>query len=290
MDIHNFVLSYYQNSADGLHIQRIHTSTDASKPHTHDYFQIYYIARGRLTHYVENASSVLSRGDMFIIPPGSLHYIAPGPDADFYTFSFQPDIFGETNHCNRLVNHFLSTLTANREIQPKITLPSEELLPTEGIMEQMLKNFTAKPLGYGEALRAYGVLLLTQFARLYYESMPLTLSPGPENNRQAILHCVQYIKDNFAENITLSDITRMCSMSKSCFCDLFRQVTGTSFRKYLSQCRIEKAIHYIRQGYKITAIYGLCGYNDFSTFYRNFKEVTGLSPESYRRINCRNAD
>lgn len=90
------------------------------------------IAKESLTHYTEDANSVLSRGDMFIIPPESLHYITPGPDADFFTFSFQPDIFGETNHCNRLANHFLSNLTINKEIYPKITLPSDELLHTEG--------------------------------------------------------------------------------------------------------------------------------------------------------------
>ena len=40
---------------------------------------------------------------------------------------------------------------------------------------------------------------------------------------------------------------------------------------------------YIEDGYKITAIYGLCGYNDFTTFYRNFKKIMGCSAEEYRQ-------
>ena len=39
----------------------------------------------------------------------------------------------------------------------------------------------------------------------------------------------------------------------------------------------------IKKGYKITAIYGLCGYNDFSTFYRNFKKIMGVSPDIYKK-------
>ena len=284
MNIHNFVLSYYKNSLDGIHIQKISDSFAASQPHTHEYFQIYYLTKGSLVHYINQSSSILNKGDMFIVPPGIPHFIKATPDSLFYTISFISDIFGESNDCNRIVIQLLNTLISesNQEIYPKITLPSEELLHTEQIMEQLLQCFMKKPLGYGEIIRAYAVILLSKFARIYFESMPYKLTAVPEDSKQAILRCIQYIDQNYTDNICATDIARMCSMSKSSFYHLFHQITGTSFQKYVNKCRIEQAIRYILKGYKITSIYGLCGYNDFSTFYRNFKEVTGVSPQEYR--------
>jgi AraC-like DNA-binding protein len=39
----------------------------------------------------------------------------------------------------------------------------------------------------------------------------------------------------------------------------------------------------IRSGEKITTASTLCGYEYFSTFYRNFKEIMGIPPSEYQR-------
>lgn len=57
------------------------------------------------------------------------------------------------------------------------------------------------------------------------------------------------------------------------------------FNNYLNICRVKKATEYIKDGYKITAIYGLCGYTDFSTFYRNFKKIMGVTPMEFKKNN-----
>ena len=68
MNIKNFVLSYYKNSIENFHIQKLDKVTEEQKPHTHEYFQIYFIAKGSLEHYVENESAHLNQGDMFYNP------------------------------------------------------------------------------------------------------------------------------------------------------------------------------------------------------------------------------
>ena len=54
-----------------------------------------------------------------------------------------------------------------------------------------------------------------------------------------------------------------------------KRQTGTSYE-------IKAEEYLIKKGYKITAIYGLCGYDDFTTFYRNFKKIIGVSPKEYK--------
>lgn len=285
MDIKNFVLTYYKNAAEGMHIHRVEDPTEASKPHMHIYCQIYYIKKGSLTHYVGNSSSHLSRGDMFIVPPGTMHYISCDPKTVFYSFSFMTDIFGLPNEGNRLALHFLRNLETqdSETVRPRITVPSEEIFYVETLMERLLKEFSQKPVGYGEVMRSIAILLITFFARTYLQKHPHA-TPDFEDNRQSILHCIQYIDNNFSDDISLDEIARISAMSKSCFCKLFTEITGQSFHHYVNSRRIRQATEYIRKGYKITAIYGLCGYNDFSTFYRNFKKIMGISPKEYSSL------
>lgn len=284
MDIKNFVLSYYKNSADDFHIQKVEKAVEAQKPHTHAYFQIYYIAKGSLMHFVENESSLLSHGDMFIVPPETVHFIKPDKDTIFYSLSFMPEFLGESSMSNRLVINFLRSFKNDKYtgIRPKISVGSKDIFYIETIMEHILNEFNEKPIGFDETIRAYAVVLITVLARGYFEESNASLPTYFENNRLFVLHCVEYIENNFTDNITLEEMSKRSAMSKANFCSLFYELTGYSFNRYLNLCRIKKATEYINQGYKITAVYGLCGYNDFSTFYRNFKKIMGISPNEYK--------
>ncbi len=280
MDIKNFVLSYYNNAAENFHIQKVENAYEAKKPHTHEYFQVYYIAKGSIMHFIGNNSSKLRQSDMFIIPPGVVHYIVPEPNAVFYSFSFMPGFLGEVNPNNKLVSLFLRNLLTDKDILPKVSIDSKDMFYIESIMERMLNEFNLKAFGFGEIIHSYAVLLVSVLARNYFEKN--TLPEYFENSKQFVMHCIEYIENNFTERITLDEICKRSAMSKNNFCALFYKLTGHSFNSYLNICRIKKATEYIKDGYKITAIYGLCGYNDFSTFYRNFKKIMGVSPKEFK--------
>ncbi len=283
MDIKNFVLSYYNNSVENFHIQKVEKAYEASKPHTHEYFQIYYIAKGSLMHFIGHNSSKLYQSDMFIIPPGVVHYISPEPDTVFYSFSFMPDFLVETNQSSKLVSLFLRNLLTEKNILPKVSIDSKDIFYIESVMERMLNEFNCKDFGFSEIIHSYAVLMVAVLARNYFEKN--TLPEYFNNSKQFVLHCIEYIENNFTERITLDEISKRSAMSKNSFCELFYKLTGHSFNSYLNLCRIKKATEYIKDGYKISAIYGLCGYTDFSTFYRNFKKIMGVSPRKFKK-NC----
>lgn len=281
MDVKNFVLTYYKDVADGFHIQRIEKPTEAKKLHSHDYFQIYYIEKGALTHYLDDVESRLVAGDMFIIPPGVQHKIAEEVDTVFYSFSFELQSIDGTG----FYMDFLKGLMIEKNVRSKITVPSDDVLKIENIIEQIYREFHNKKIASGEVIRSYAVVLITEFARIYYETQNKAPKAYTADNKEFILRCTDYMKENFEKEISLDSMVKLSAMSKSNFCSMFFGVTGKTFNHYLNVLRIHKATEYIRSGYKITAIYGLCGYNDFSTFHRNFKKIMGVSPKQYEINN-----
>lgn len=287
MDVKNFLLSHYSNAADGMHIHKVKKQlTEARKPHTHNYFQIYCMIKGSITHFVGGSSSVLSQGEVFIIPPHARHHVKKNePNAEFYSFCFLEDALDQLVRSGSLASSFLRDLKNMdlSKIHPKVTLDAEETLYAEVIMERILKEFTQRKMGSGEVIRANAVILLTMIARAYFENKPEGLTIDFQTKKQSILHCIQYINDNYAENITLENMAQLSAMSKTSFCTLFSETAGCTLHQYLNRQRIEHAALMIRKGYSLASVSNLCGYSDFSTFFRNFKKITGLSPAQYRK-------
>lgn len=282
MDKKNFSLSYYKDAADGMHMQRVDHSEEAQHPHSHEYFQIYYILKGSLLHCTEQESSLLSQGDMFIVPPGRVHSIRQSEPSVFYSFSFMRETL-RLGVPGGFANDFLDALAVADRVRAKITVPSHEILLADSIMDGIYKEFTAKQHGYGDVIRAYACILITMFARIYFDTEPEQIHLTPPDNRRQILFAVDFLKTNYAEEISLDEIAQRSALSKSSFCRIFKELTGETFHAYLNRCRINGAKEYIKKGYKISGIYGLCGYSDFSTFYRNFKKITGMSPAAYQQ-------
>lgn len=284
MEIRNFVLSFYPDTADGVHIQRVEHPREAKEFHTHQYYQIYYIAKGSLTHYVSDQTCRLSRGDMFLIPPGITHRIEDHDGILFYSLSFTPQVLEEVSRTAGFAADFLRS---GIPIRPGITVPQDEVLRVETIMEQIYGEFGAKQVAGSQVIKLYIGLLLTLFTRICLketERMPL---PGQETRNRFLLYCVDYIEHNYFRDLTLDGIVRQAAVSRSEFCRSFKQVTGHSFHAYLNLCRIRSAADRIRKGEKITAVARQCGYGDFSTFYRNFSKIMGMSPTEYRDLDLK---
>ena len=91
------------------------------------------------------------------------------------------------------------------------------------------------------------------------------------------IHTYQF-KDSIPE-----EMAKRFAVSKTAFCSLFQSVAGMPFKKYLNSYRIKKASLFLREGEKPGEVSERCGFHDFSTFYRNFKAVTGLSPSDYQK-------
>ncbi len=281
MDNTNFVLSYYKNASSGMHIKLANDSKEAQKPHTHDYFQIYYIVKGSLEHFTKDESSTLSQGDMFIIPPKSMHYIKHLDGAVFYAFSFTFESLGKVDNVNRFIFNFLKNLSKNNLIRARITIPVSDVLSVNDIMAKIYKEFNEKSVAFEEIMRSYATILITMFARIYYQNLPETQPFSLAQNREQVIHCINYIKENYMENFSLTEMSKKCAMSKSVFCKLFKEISGKTFNDFLNYTRIANAQSMIKKNYKTSDVCSLCGYSDFSTFYRNFKAITGKSPKDY---------
>jgi AraC-like DNA-binding protein/ligand-binding sensor protein len=131
--------------------------------------------------------------------------------------------------------------------------------------------------------------IVTEYIALYYETMNLPLSrpvpQGVKTNRQYILaHGVEYIKQQYRENITVKDVAHFCHISESYINHNFKKYLGESVRSYLNRVRIDRAAELLlATDTPVTQIALDCGFGDPNYFSRIFSQRKGLSPRDYRK-------
>lgn len=283
MDIKNFVLSYYSNATKDFHIKEITKPQEALSLHKHEYYQIYYLKSGKLIHHLENGSAELKARDVFIIPPNLPHYIeTASAEVCFYSISFMPEYISEIIRGNIFVADFIHAITdlSSGGLEPRLTLHPEDITLSDVLVLKIMQEFSSDLTGKDALIKASLSLLLSVFARAYLEFKYENLKFVSE--REAILHCLGYIKNHLSENITLQEMAKRTAMSKSSFCENFRKVSGETFSAYLNRERVEAAAALIKSGKLVFEAAMALGYKDQSTFYRQFKKHFGVSPSEYK--------
>jgi AraC-like DNA-binding protein len=108
-------------------------------------------------------------------------------------------------------------------------------------------------------------------------------------SRQAAMHegirkAMHFMRRRFAEPIGIDDVARHAGLSRSHFIRLFHQVTGTTPRRFIEDCRIGEATHLLRtRNLSAAEIAFSCGFTDPARFSRVFKSRTGHSPSALRQ-------
>ncbi len=98
-----------------------------------------------------------------------------------------------------------------------------------------------------------------------------------------IIRSLRYIHASYTTDIRIPDLAAMDSLSHSRYNVLFRNVTGTSPRQYITELRMRHACELLRTtDMPIKQIGLLVGYHDPHFFSKLFKANLGLSPQEYR--------
>ena len=197
MNIKKFVLSYYSNATEDFHINEITKPHEALSPHSHDYYQIYYIKAGRLIHHIDGVSAELKARDVFIIPPNLAHYVeVASKEICFYSISFTRDYIAEIVRSNKLAADFVHCITdlPSEGVEPALTLRVEDASLADVLVQKIMQEFSSDITGKDQIIKSSLSLLISIFARAYLED-------GCENvrfvsEREAITHCIGYIKNH----------------------------------------------------------------------------------------------
>ena len=92
---------------------------------------------------------------------------------------------------------------------------------------------------------------------------------------------IAYIDEHFTDNISLEDLSIKYHISKSCLNSLFQKKLRISCYQYIRKKRLAESVRLIRAGVPFKQVASQVGFNDYSSFYRAFKNTYKISPAEY---------
>lgn len=263
------------------------------KLHSHEYLQLCYIKKGRCHHLVDKQTTTLVTGDFVAIPPFLAHEMTSINDEiieivliDFMPFFVNEQMRNYDELDTTLDFAYIKPFVHLKNQQlPKVNLNSARQAEVEDLIEKMTKELERRELGYQFSVKADLLKLLVIVAReLERKTDPYRLTTA--NSRKDLYEAIEYIKQNYQEEIKLEDLARLSGMAPTYFSNLFKNTLNKPFIKYLNEVRIRNAMDLLKDSnYNVTEISMQVGYNHLSHFNRVFKQVTGVTPSEFRKNN-----
>ncbi|MDD2971398.1 MAG: AraC family transcriptional regulator [Lachnospiraceae bacterium] len=100
---------------------------------------------------------------------------------------------------------------------------------------------------------------------------------------QKVVDIIDFINANLTENLAIDFLAAHFYMSKYHMMRIFKEETGYSIGKYISNKRLLRAKEYIQEGMPITQACYTSGFKEHSTFSRAYKNLFGESPREMRK-------
>lgn len=252
--------------------------------HYHDELEFIYVEHGKGTFFVGDCIRQFSDNFTVLIGSKTPHYWIFDEEymrsdtphvANIHVVHFRPDFIGAD---------FLG-LPEAADIKQVYQLARRAILlpPNDPTLLRFFENlFAQKP-----AKRLIMLLdILDYTASLSSPTMLASANytpPQQQSDYSRMNKILDYIRLQYKSKIQLDDIAHIAGMTANSFCRYFKQRTGKTLIAFVNELRIGHACKLLSEGnLPIKQICFESGFQNFVSFHKIFKSVTGFTPSAYR--------
>ncbi|QEF99295.1 HTH-type transcriptional activator RhaR [Stieleria maiorica] len=241
----------------------------------HSFLKLVYVLRGRGVLEFQDRVHHFNSGDLLIVPPRVANRITDAPDAasSLYIGCVDPRLF---DFDDQLIGRLRSGLVAaNPYFSNRVATQLRRM------RHQQASTDPTRPI----AMVAAALRIIEWVLQLEQVSARSDHSRGRRHNDREIMEdYVARLATEFYEASTIDAAAASLGLTRRVFTKLFQEVTGSTWLTHVRRLAINHAKHQLAQtNLSITSVAFECGFNDLSTFYRQFKSQVGVSPKSYRQ-------
>lgn len=229
---------------------------------------IHYITEGKGCFYAEGNKYELEAGQGFLIVPGQQTFYQA--DKEFpWTYLWVGFDGGN-------VESYLKEIGLTSE-KPVYRCENGKVL--QEIVGEMLENQKAS---FSGQLLLEG--LLYRFFAALAENIEMPALSRQESENLYVKRAMEFIRNNYFEDIKVTDIADYVSVNRSYLYTLFQKSLHMSPSRYLAEIRMSQAEKLLLMtDFSIEVTARSCGYRDTLSFTRIFKEHFKMPPSQYRK-------
>lgn len=129
--------------------------------------------------------------------------------------------------------------------------------------------------------RLNGTVLQIMIALCEEHGMPVA-APAGSKGFAAVKGAVRYIREHYAEKLSLDAIARAVCVDKYTLCREFKAFTGQTPVSYINAYRCGRAAEILAAGATVSEAAETCGFENLSYFTKTFKRFRGILPSRWK--------
>ena len=273
-------------NASDLKFQFFRTSTDMKhvtySNENENMFTYVYLREGKIKIICNGETAILETGDMFLCKPLE----------KFDVFSLEISFFTIVNIIPSLLELCNKESKIYRAFEPrekdKLCIYKSEEIKTTHIYFQKARDYHERLLPF-DAYKSLAILILFEICAVYDKTnqyIPAKFSHEYE------LQIYGYISSKALSNITIQDVKDEFFVSKNYINKVCNKFYSSNFSGMIKSIRMWSARGFMasKKTNELHEIAKLCGYTDYSAFYKNYKKYFGITPKEdmkyYKENKC----
>ena len=252
------------------------TTEHAYAYHYHEFHKILWFVEGKAEYHIEGKAYQLEPYDIVAVEKGQIHK----PEVDYripyerYVLYISDGFLGE--HSGEGYDLKECFVGAGRESSSVIRLGASDSNHLLAVLQKLEENENMPSY----AGKLYSNILFLEF--LIELNRICIEKPGVYHKTarydKKVVEIVQYINDNLARELSIDRLSEQFYLSKYHMMRKFKEETGYSVHQYILEKRILLAREMLMKGIPATTACMECGFQDYSTFTRAFKNKLHVLP------------
>lgn len=252
--------------------------------HWHEEIEILYAEQGRMRVKAASQAFLLETGDIAAVNSNILHYCAAAPECHLQSLVFSPLLITGSNSSMFAKKYILPLLSCGAFSGYQICARDREKVA--GWFRQAFEALAKESYGFEFTVREN----LSRICLYLYEKFEGQIdlkAPALSQDNFRIRKMLDYIHQNFAEDISLVEISGAAGVSERECLRCFQKVLQISPIQYLLKYRVMQGAEMLleKPASNISEIAFFCGFDSPSNFAKIFKRFYNCTPREYRNIN-----
>ena len=251
-----------------------------------DFHALYVIEAGRGLHVIDSVPYSISRGDIYVMGPGSEHTWTECENLRGLTFLFSQEIVDPQSWETLGSIPGFNALVVDRGVSGRLHLDPAGYNEVARHIVELWSEWRSGAHSSTVLVPILFVRLLVRLARFAAGEKPPPLrSPNqPADRDELVTEAVRTIDLHYAGHIRVEELAADAHLSRDRFTEIFVELMGRSPRDYIRHVRLEHAKRLLTTTKLPIAVVGQSvGYRDPPTFVRAFRAATGGTPLDFRR-------